>query len=150
MLKMATRAVETDVDGVHTPAPVPRVGLVINAILSMVTIGVLAVCLGKWLLHLASCLRLINPRARRVANTVDWRSVPITRWRKSFSQSNSMSGLTKIYQVIFAIYIDSILFIIATNILADGFGVNLNQGVCSSTILLCITCYLSTKVCILR
>jgi len=48
MLKMATRAVETDVDGgVHTPAKVPRVGLVINALLSMVTIAVLAIFICK-------------------------------------------------------------------------------------------------------
>lgn len=50
--------------------------------------------------------------------------------------------------VIFAIYIDSIVFIIATNILSDGYGVNLNGEICASTIILCLTCYLSTKVCI--
>ena len=48
MLRMATRAVETNVDGAHMPAAVPRAGLVVNAVLSMVTIAVLAICLCKY------------------------------------------------------------------------------------------------------
>lgn len=33
---------------VHVPTDVPRAGMVVNAILSMVTISVLAVCLSEW------------------------------------------------------------------------------------------------------
>ncbi|KAG4435768.1 hypothetical protein IFR05_008742 [Cadophora sp. M221] len=95
----------------HVPAEIPRVGMVISTILSMLTISVLAVCF-----------------TRRIQATKDWTKVPLTRW------------------LILAIYFDSIVFIFVTSILQHGFGLNLNMTICSSAILLCLVCYMSTKV----
>lgn len=47
--------------------------------------------------------------------------------------------------VTFAIYTDSIIFIACTIILEQALGVNSSSSVCSASILLCLTCYLTTK-----
>ncbi|PVH88166.1 hypothetical protein DL98DRAFT_509648 [Cadophora sp. DSE1049] len=95
----------------HVPAEIPRVGMVISTLLSMLTISVLAVCF-----------------TRRIQAIKDWSKVPLTRW------------------LILTIYFDSILFIFATAILEHGFGLNLNMTICGSAILLCLICYMSTKI----
>jgi hypothetical protein len=48
--------------------------------------------------------------------------------------------------VVFAIYADSFLFVFATAILQFGFGVNTTIYICQSAILLCLVCYVTTKV----
>ncbi|EUC27088.1 hypothetical protein COCCADRAFT_78797, partial [Bipolaris zeicola 26-R-13] len=48
--------------------------------------------------------------------------------------------------VIIVIYSDSALFIFATAIVVNGFGINSSQGICEGGILLCLICYMSTKV----
>ncbi|KAH9219211.1 hypothetical protein DL95DRAFT_384641 [Leptodontidium sp. 2 PMI_412] len=110
LLHMEPRAVGTEPIN-HVPAEIPRVGMVISTILSMLTISVLAVCF-----------------TRRIQATKDWSKVPLTRW------------------LILAIYFDSIVFIFVTSILQHGFGLNLNMTICSSAILLCLVCYMSTKL----
>jgi hypothetical protein len=47
---------------------------------------------------------------------------------------------------VFAIYTDSFLFVFATGILQFGFGVGYSGQVCESAILLCLVCYVTTKV----
>jgi hypothetical protein len=49
--------------------------------------------------------------------------------------------------VVFAIYADSFLFVFATAVLQFGFGVNQSIYICQSAILLCLVCYVTTKVC---
>lgn len=44
------------------------------------------------------------------------------------------------------IYTDSLVFTFATAILEHGLGLNSNIGVCGAAILLCLACYLSTKL----
>lgn len=44
------------------------------------------------------------------------------------------------------IYVDSLVFIFATAILEHGLGLNSNMSVCGAAILLCLACYLSTKL----
>ncbi|KAF2685542.1 hypothetical protein K458DRAFT_364394 [Lentithecium fluviatile CBS 122367] len=48
--------------------------------------------------------------------------------------------------LILAIYIDSFLFVFATAILTRGTGINESQGVCDGGILLCLVCYMTTKI----
>jgi hypothetical protein len=48
--------------------------------------------------------------------------------------------------VVLVIYVDSLVFIFATAILEHGLGLNSNMGVCGAAILLCLACYLSTKL----
>ncbi|KUJ18959.1 uncharacterized protein LY89DRAFT_732491 [Mollisia scopiformis] len=71
---------------------------------------------------LAVCL------TRRIQSTKDWSKIPLTRW------------------LVLAIYTDSMVFIFTTAILEHGFGLNSTQAICSSAILLCLVCYMSTKV----
>lgn len=48
--------------------------------------------------------------------------------------------------MVFAIYGDSFLFVFATAILQFGFGVDHSMDACASAILLCLVCYVTTKV----
>ncbi|KAK4204666.1 hypothetical protein QBC40DRAFT_328977 [Triangularia verruculosa] len=57
------------------------------------------------------------------------------------------SRLPFVQWLVFAIYTDSFLFVFAACILQFGFGVGYSVSVCESTILLCLTCYVTTKVC---
>lgn len=45
-----------------------------------------------------------------------------------------------------AIFIDSWLFIVVTSILKHGVGIDISTEMCSSAILLCLICYVTTKV----
>ncbi|KAK0704973.1 hypothetical protein B0H67DRAFT_366624 [Lasiosphaeris hirsuta] len=48
--------------------------------------------------------------------------------------------------LVFAIYADSFLFVFATAILQFGLGVDHSLSVCESAILLCLVCYVTTKL----
>lgn len=48
--------------------------------------------------------------------------------------------------LVFAIYIDSYLFVFSTAILQLAFGVNSSLRICDGAILLCLVCYITTKV----
>lgn len=48
--------------------------------------------------------------------------------------------------VVFAIYVDSYCFVFATAMLQHAFGVNRNLTICRGAILLCLVCYVTTKV----
>ena len=47
--------------------------------------------------------------------------------------------------VVFAIYIDSYLFVFTTALLQNSFGVNSSLEICQGAILLCLVCYVTTK-----
>ncbi|KAL2675021.1 hypothetical protein Neosp_011201 [[Neocosmospora] mangrovei] len=51
---------------------------------------------------------------------------------------------------VFAIYIDSYCFVFATALLQQVFGVNTNYNICHGAILLCLVCYVTTKIYIIR
>jgi hypothetical protein len=59
----------------------------------------------------------------------DLSRVPIVRW------------------LLFAIYLDSFMFIIASMVLTWGLGLNKTLEICATAIYLCLACYMSTKVC---
>ncbi|GKT49361.1 uncharacterized protein ColSpa_09542 [Colletotrichum spaethianum] len=48
--------------------------------------------------------------------------------------------------VVFAVYADSYLFVFVTAILQFALGVNTNIQICDGAILLCLICYITTKV----
>ncbi|KAK3315308.1 hypothetical protein B0H66DRAFT_642552 [Apodospora peruviana] len=50
------------------------------------------------------------------------------------------------FMIVFAIYGDSFMFVFATAILQFGFGVDHSLSVCESAILLCLVCYVTTKL----
>ncbi|KAK3387678.1 hypothetical protein B0H63DRAFT_470687 [Podospora didyma] len=56
------------------------------------------------------------------------------------------SRLPFVQWLVFAIYADSFLFVFATAILQFGFGVDHSVSVCEAAILLCLACYVTTKI----
>ena len=48
--------------------------------------------------------------------------------------------------VVLIIYVDSIAFVSGTAIISNGFGVDSSPDVCSKAVLLCLGCYMTTKV----
>ncbi|KAJ2895575.1 hypothetical protein MKZ38_006325 [Zalerion maritima] len=48
--------------------------------------------------------------------------------------------------MVLAIYVDSLLFVFGTAIVNHGLGVNNSLSICSAAILLCLVCYVTTKI----
>lgn len=48
--------------------------------------------------------------------------------------------------MVFAIYVDSYIFVVATAILQHSLGVNSSFGICEAEIILFLACYVTTKV----
>ncbi|KAH6713901.1 hypothetical protein BKA61DRAFT_689243 [Leptodontidium sp. MPI-SDFR-AT-0119] len=65
--------------------------------------------------------------SRRVQNVRNWSKLPLVCW------------------LILIIYADSILFVSGTAIISQGFGVDSSASICSTALLLCLSCYLTTK-----
>ncbi|KAH0525355.1 hypothetical protein TsFJ059_007734 [Trichoderma semiorbis] len=53
--------------------------------------------------------------------------------------------LPPVVWLVFAIYVDSYLFVIATAVLQHSLGVNSSYGICEAAIFLCLVCYVTTK-----
>ncbi|KAK3683573.1 hypothetical protein B0T22DRAFT_519665 [Podospora appendiculata] len=56
------------------------------------------------------------------------------------------SRLPFVQWLVFAIYADSFLFVFATAIIQFGFGVDHSVSICEAAILLCLACYVTTKL----
>lgn len=65
---------------------------------------------------------------QRINSVKNWRQLPFVWW------------------LVFAIYVDSYFFVIATAILQQVFGVNTHHNICHGAILLCLVCYVTTKI----
>jgi hypothetical protein len=50
------------------------------------------------------------------------------------------------FPAVLLIYFDSIVFVSGTAVLSNGFGVDSSQSMCSRAVLLCLGCYMTTKV----
>jgi hypothetical protein len=67
--------------------------------------------------------------------------------RLSKADATQVGALADAEAVVVAIYIDSWVFVFATAIIQFAFGVDFSFPVCDSAILLCLLCYVSSKVC---
>ncbi|KAH7155248.1 hypothetical protein B0J13DRAFT_221504 [Dactylonectria estremocensis] len=56
------------------------------------------------------------------------------------------TNLPAVVWLVFAIYVDSFLFVIVTTILQQVWGVNSSYSMCHGAILLCLVCYVTTKI----
>ncbi|KAF9701589.1 hypothetical protein EKO04_000771 [Ascochyta lentis] len=65
---------------------------------------------------------------RRTSWMKNWRTLSLAIW------------------LILMIYVDSTLFVLATSIIVHGLGINSSRGVCEGGILLCLVCYMTTKI----
>ncbi|KAL3425513.1 hypothetical protein PVAG01_02304 [Phlyctema vagabunda] len=54
--------------------------------------------------------------------------------------------MSLIHWLIIAIYVDSILFVVMTAVLSNGFGLNTSLGTCSAAIWMCLSLYMSSKI----
>jgi len=48
--------------------------------------------------------------------------------------------------VILVIYVDSIFFVSGSAVLSNGFGIDSSRSICSIAVILCLACYMTTKV----
>ncbi|KAI9054227.1 hypothetical protein LZ554_001395 [Drepanopeziza brunnea f. sp. 'monogermtubi'] len=71
---------------------------------------------------LAICL------SRRVQNVRDWSRLPLVCW------------------LILVIYGDSIIFVLGSAIVSHGYGVGSSPSICAKAVLLCLACYMTTKL----
>ncbi|KAJ4311003.1 hypothetical protein N0V94_008170, partial [Neodidymelliopsis sp. IMI 364377] len=111
----------------YIPAVVPTPGQVISILLQMSTFGVLCVC--------------FTSRSSWIKN---WRTLPLAIWRKTPHSSSPPRQLTG--KVVLLIYVDSTLFVLATSVIVHGLGINSSRSVCEGGILLCLICYMTTKI----
>ncbi|KAJ8062855.1 hypothetical protein OCU04_008109 [Sclerotinia nivalis] len=65
---------------------------------------------------------------RRVQNVQDWSRYPLVCW------------------LVILIYFDSLIFVLGTAVISAGFGVSSSKHMCSNAIILCLSCYMTTKV----
>ncbi|KAH6976801.1 hypothetical protein EDB80DRAFT_692464 [Ilyonectria destructans] len=56
------------------------------------------------------------------------------------------TNLPLVVWLVFAVYVDSMLFVVVTAILQQIFGVNSSYAMCHGAILLCLVCYVTTKI----
>ncbi|KAI4720632.1 hypothetical protein E4T48_03075 [Aureobasidium sp. EXF-10727] len=111
----------------HEIAEVPEAARVITMALSMITISVLAICLSKTA-HKSRTQAMSNQSARRIQVLQSW---------KNMSMTNAL---------IIAIYVDSFLFIFCTAVLSKAYSLNQSASICDAAILLCLICYMTTKI----
>ncbi|KAI4760196.1 hypothetical protein E4T51_06765 [Aureobasidium sp. EXF-12344] len=117
-------------DHTHEITEVPEAARVVTMALSMITISVLAICL-----------------TRRIQMIKNWKSLPLTNIRKTKTTYRFLlSQASNHLQVIIAIYIDSFLFIFCTAVLSKAYSLNQSAGICDGAILLCLLCYMTTKI----
>ncbi|KAI0156069.1 hypothetical protein BJ166DRAFT_350269 [Pestalotiopsis sp. NC0098] len=96
---------------VPTASAEPLGGMIVDVIVSMVSIAVLTAFL-----------------TRRVSAIKEWNKLPLVVW------------------LVFAIFVDSWLFVFVTAILKQGVGLNSSFNVCSAGIIVCLCAYLSSKI----
>ncbi|QPH06132.1 hypothetical protein C2857_004385 [Epichloe festucae Fl1] len=60
----------------------------------------------------------------------------------------SWSRLPIVVWLVFAIYTDSYLFVFSSALLQNSLGLTYNMSTCDGAILLCLACYVTTKVCV--
>lgn len=85
--------------------------------------------------------------ARRIQMIKNWKSLPLTNIRKTKTTYRFLlSQASNHLQVIIAIYIDSFLFIFCTAVLSKAYSLNQSAGICDGAILLCLLCYMTTKI----
>ncbi|KAK2611449.1 hypothetical protein N8I77_004787 [Diaporthe amygdali] len=108
----------------HTPV----VGTVISVIVSLVSITIISSFLTQ-----------------KYAAVKSWRMLPCAMWR--LYRTDGLTGLFHFTTaVVVAVYVDSFLFVFVTALLKYGLGVNSAYAVCDAAILLCLVCYVSTKL----
>ncbi|KAJ0158711.1 hypothetical protein CTA2_11047 [Colletotrichum tanaceti] len=88
--------------------------------------------LGGTIMSVIICLLSISIisafLAQRSVALKNWRMIPFVVW------------------LVLAVYVDSYLFVFVTAILQFALGVNTNIQICDGAILLCLVCYITTKV----
>lgn len=137
--------------------PVPIPGQVISVILSFAAITVLTMFMStsRPAAVLVDQCRLtfifLSFSAQRFLVIRSWTRLPFVVWRKLFRSLIKHWTLSRVeadqnVAVVFAIYLDSYLFVVTTALLQHSFGVNSSSEICEGAILLCLVCYVTSKV----
>ncbi|OTA53452.1 hypothetical protein K449DRAFT_469979 [Hypoxylon sp. EC38] len=121
----------------------PVAGTIIGVILSFSACSVLFYFLGPYSIPF---LQRTNERGQR---TNSENSTEVACYKDM--AASTIYRLAYVYvshrlPLVLAIYIDSWIFVFGTGIINYGIGVDSNIGVCSAAILLCLFCYVTTKL----
>ncbi|KAK8903890.1 hypothetical protein QC760_007330 [Botrytis cinerea] len=84
------------------------------------------------ILSMISMAALAICMTRRVQNVQDWSRYPLVCW------------------LVILIYFDSLVFVLGSAVVSAGFDVNYSKHMCSNAIILCLSCYMTTKYIIRR
>ncbi|TFB04933.1 hypothetical protein CCMA1212_002820 [Trichoderma ghanense] len=71
--------------------------------------------------------------------------VPLPGQVISVTISLAATTVLTLFLMVFAIYLDSYAFVVATAVLQHSLGVNSSYGICEAAIILCLVCYVTTK-----
>lgn len=121
----------------------PLVGVIWSVIIVLASITVISGFLSTCSSPDALTNMTLTLPAQRVVALKTWR-LPFVVWRMYSRIHTCRAALT--LAVVFLIYIDSYLFVFVTAILQFGLGVNTSISICDGAILLCLVCYVTTKV----
>jgi hypothetical protein len=118
-------------------------GTVVSIVLSLISMAALSICFCMYRAFFR--IKLI------VTQYVEFRMSKTGPSCRSFAGVRpSVSSLPRLSThklvVILIIYSDSIVFTAGTAILSNGFGVDSSKEMCSRAVLLCLVCYMTTKV----
>ncbi|KXJ87460.1 hypothetical protein Micbo1qcDRAFT_215832 [Microdochium bolleyi] len=93
---------------------------------------------------------------QRILGIKEWRALPPVAWMgrndgfalpRGSPQERRLTLATRGGStVVFAIFFDSWLFVFVTGILKFGLGLGTSYGICQGAILLCLVCYVTTKI----
>jgi hypothetical protein len=82
--------------------------------------------------------------ARRVQNVRDWSRLPLVCWCEcDFPETCTLDSQ---HSVVIIIYVDSIIFVAGVAVISNGFGIDSSHKICSQAVVLCLSCYMTTKV----
>jgi hypothetical protein len=87
-------------------------------------------------------LQLVVFKFCRIGGPSQWRMPVRIFWSYDFFWHISLT----LHKVIIAIYVDSFLFIFCTAVLSKAYSLNQSAGICDGAILLCLLCYMTTKI----
>lgn len=100
-------------------------------------------CVSVSIMHFTVARNWRYP-ARRLPMLNYWRKLPPVQWCKLKFLGTVPAAYSGAVTLI--IYLFSIVFCASTAIISNAFGVNSSAKICSQAILLCLSCYLNTKV----
>lgn len=131
----------------YTPARLPIAGQVVSVVLQMIAFGVLCICFSEsCLFKNRGSLQKLIVASKKIIMAQELEEYYQCRKHHYNFWTLTSTALPPSIWLVLAIYVDSILFVLATSIIVQGLGINSSRAVCESGILLCLVFYATTKL----